>query len=346
MKFDIEKFGLLGLLIAASAGAWAAPAPAATPEHIDLPNGIHATIYDADYLAARLTTLGGAPAIQLDDGRYVPVITDIANPAIANKGDGQFHAFPTQDVVTTLRAISNPADRITVRIYELPFPRPNILVSSTSGADMFLSPQVLDVDPMVTAYIVSHEMGHVFHNRFMPDGGAAWANYERLRGIDDPNRFFDTASHAYRPKEIFAEDFRVLFGAPLGRMDGRVENPEIALPASVNGLDAFYASVASGASAKTPAIVASSYPNPFNPSTEIRVVVPQELVQQSAPVSIRVFSVTGALVKDLYSGSAVGDFVARWDGTDRNGNPVASSTYYAAIQVGSARETVKLLLLK
>lgn len=346
MLSDIAKSLGAGLRIVALVALASAPAAASTPEHLDLPNGIHATVYDADYLASRLTTLDGEPAIQLDDGRYLPVVTDISDPSIANKGDGSFHPFPLADVETTLRAIQSPADRITLRVYVLPYPRADILVSSTSGADMFLSPQVLPVDPSMVAYIVSHEMGHVFHNRFMPDGSAAWTEYRRLRGIDDPTRFYDTASHAYRPKEIFAEDFRVLFGDPAGRTDGRVENPDIAPPETVAGLPAFYERMGAGAGMKTPAIVASSYPNPFNPETRIRVTVPETLVEQGAPVSVRVFSVTGALVRNLYSGTASGDFAVAWDGRDGNGNPVASSTYYAAIQVGPARQTVKLLLLK
>ena len=165
--------------------------------------------------------------------------------------------------------------------------------------------------------------------------------------IDDPARFSDTADHAYRPKEILAEDFRVLFGGEDARLDGRVENVEIALPADVAGLESFFARVAREAVAsRTPAIAATSYPNPFNPETEIRVSVPAELASGNEAVAVRIYSVTGALVKDLYSGRATGDFVVRWDGTDRAGNSVASATYYAAVQVGDARETVRLLLLK
>ena len=54
-----------------------------------------------------------------------------------------------------------------------------VLVSSTSGAELFLSPHVLDIDPSVAAYIIAHELGHAFHNRFMPDGSPAWDEYRR-----------------------------------------------------------------------------------------------------------------------------------------------------------------------
>jgi hypothetical protein len=305
------------------------------------------TIYDAAYLAARLTTLNGDPAIRLDDGRLVPVITDIQDPSIWNKGDGSFHPFSTGLAMSALRAIDHPSLDFSVRVYLLPYPRRNVLVSSTSGSDVFLSPHVLDIEPTVGAYIATHEVGHAFHNRFMPDGSSAWTEYRALRGIADPTRFSDTASHAYRPKEILAEDFRVLFGGPDARMDGHVENVEIAMPETVAGLERFLAQVArTTAASRTPVIAATSYPNPFNPETEIRVTVPPELADGDERVSVRIYSVTGALVKDLYRGHATGDFVVRWDGTDRAGSAVASATYYAAVQVGDARETVRLLLLK
>jgi hypothetical protein len=312
-----------------------------------MPNGLSVTVYDADYLASRLTTLSGDPAIRLDDGRYVPVITDINDPSIWNKGDGAFHPFTMDAAESALRELDHPAMQLAIKVYLLPFPRRNILVSSTSGGDVFLSPHVLDIDPTVAAYIVAHEVGHVFHNRYMPDGSSVWDEYRRLRGIDDPSRFSDTAGHAYRPKEILAEDFRVLFGGEDARLDGRVENVEIALPEAVPGLESFLVRVArTTTAARGPAIAATSYPNPFNPDTEIRVTMPTELVDYNAPVAVRIYSVTGALVKDLYSGRASGDFVVRWDGTDRNGRSVASATYFAAVQVGDARETVRLLLLK
>ena len=329
------------LLLVASAGASAAAG------RIGLPNGLSVTVYDADYLASRLTTLNGAPAIQLDDGRYIPVVTDINDPSIWNKGDGSFHPFSVDEAMTALRELDHPSLNLSLRVYLLPYPRRNVLVSSTSGSDVFLSPHVLEIDPTVAAYIVTHELGHVFHNRYMQDGAPAWQEYRRLRGIDDPSRFSETASHAYRPKEILAEDFRVLFGGEDARLDGRVENVEIALPEMVDGLEAFLVGVArKTVASRTPAIAATSYPNPFNPDTEIRVTMPSELSDGNSPVSVRIYAVNGALVKDLYAGRASGDFVVRWDGTDRSGNAVASANYYAAVQVGEARETVRLLLLK
>ena len=324
----------------------AASFASSSPRSLALSNGLSATIIASDYLSERITTTSEGSAIQLDDGRLVPVTTDINDPSIFNQGDGMFHPFTDELVDNALRAVNHPWMRMSVRVYLLPYPRRNLLVSSTSGNEIFLSPQVLEIDPAVGGYIVAHELGHAFHNRFMPDGSEAWTEYRQLRNIADATRFSETSAHAYRPKEIFAEDFRVLFGGSLAAFGGQLENPELISPNAVVGLEDFYVRVARPDGVAKRAVIATSYPNPFNPETEIRIAMPVEFVDRGAPVSIRVYAVNGALVRDLHSGTASGDFVVRWDGRDESGNRVASNTYYASIQVGDERETLKLVLLK
>lgn len=349
MESDIPRFGrtrALAIALVLALGVTPPIADAAV-EHVALANGASATIYPADYLSDRVVSTGTDSAIQLDDDRLIPVIVDINDPSIVNKGDGTFHPFSTEDVVATLRALDRRLAHMSVRVYLLPYPRRSLLVSSTSGFELFLSPHVLAIDPRVAAYIVAHEMGHAFHNRFMPDGSSAWEEYRRIRGITDVTRFNDRSGHAYRPKEIFAEDFRVLFGGAAAYFDGYIENPELASPESVSGLESFYVRVAGEPlAARTPRIVATSYPNPFNPETEVRVSLPDEFAGTNDRVSVRVYAVTGALVRDLYDGRASGDFAVRWDGTDNRGNRVASAMYYATVIAGGSRETVKLVLLK
>jgi len=347
MDSDIPKLGRVGARAIALVLAFAVTAPVARAavEEIALANGVSATIYPADYLLERVESTGTEFAIRLDDDRLIPVIVDIADPSIVNKGDGTFHPFSVEDVVATLRALDHPAARLSVRVYLLPYPRRSLLASSTSGLELFLSPHVLAIDPRIAAYIVAHEMGHAFHNRFLPDGSNAWEEFRRIRGITDVSRFNALAGHAYRPKEILAEDFRVLFGGAAAYFDGYIENPELASPESVGGLESFFVRVASEPVAlRTPRIVATSYPNPFNPETEVRVSLPG--VGKGERVSVRVYSVTGALVRDLYEGGATGDFAVRWDGTDNRGNRVASAMYYATVVAGGSKETVKLVLLK
>jgi hypothetical protein len=342
MKHGMVKFvgcaALLALVVIA-------PAVAGAAAHLSFANGLRATVYTADELAARLTTYAGSPAIELPDGRFLPVVTDIQDPAIYNKGDGSFHAFTPAMVEAVLSGVEHPRLALDVRVYLLPYPRRNVLVSSTSGNELFLSPHVLDIDPAVGAYIIAHELGHAFHNRHMPEGSALWTDYRRLRGIQDTSKFSNTAAHAYRPREIFAEDFRVLFGGEEAAFEGRIENTEIASPDVIPGLDGFMVGL-SATRGRDTRIAATSYPNPFNPETEIRIGVPVDLSERGERVSVRIYSVTGALVRALHEGRANGDLALRWDGRDGAGNRVASATYYAAIEVGQERQTLKLVLLK
>jgi hypothetical protein len=335
---------VVGLAVmATSVGAGSDARAAAT--QMGFGNGLRATVYSADDLAARLTTYAGSAAILLPDGRYLPVITDINDPAIYNKGDGSFHPFSSAMLERVLAAVEHPRMALEVRVYLLPYPRRNVLVSSTSGNELFLSPHVLDIDPSVGAYIIAHELGHAFHNRFMPEGSSAWTDYRRLRGIQDTSKYYDTASHAYRPREIFAEDFRVLFGGAEAAFDGRIENTEIASPDVIPGLDSFMIGLAT-ARGREARIAATSYPNPFNPETEIRIGIPVDLAERGERVTVRVYDVTGALVRTLHEGRASDELTVGWDGRDATGNRVASATYYAAIEVGQERQTLKLVLLK
>jgi hypothetical protein len=85
-----------------------------------------------------------------------------------------------------------------------------------------------------------HELGHVVQYALMPDGDArGWASYRSLRHIEDDGRFSSTSKHADRPHEIFAEDFRALFGGARATYSGTIENDEITPPQQVQGLEDF-----------------------------------------------------------------------------------------------------------
>jgi hypothetical protein len=85
-------------------------------------------------------------------------------------------------------------------------------------------------------------------------------------------------------------------------------------------------------------------PNPFNPETTIRFVVP------SGPrrdYSIRIYDVAGRLVRELASGRIdAGAHDARWDGTDARGATVGSGVYLYRVSAGSEIQNGKMVLLK
>ncbi len=310
-------------------------------------NGLDITLYPSDVLASKLTWVGNEPVIPLDGGQYLSVIVDIEDPAIANKGDGSFHPFSEAEVLEVLAGISHPGMDFALDVYVLPYPRRNVLVSSASGTTIFLSPHVLDINPVVCAYIVAHELGHVFQNVYLAADAPAWRRYRQIRGIADGTKFYDTAAHAYRPSEIFAEDFRVLFGGSDAALGGRVENPELPSPTVVAGLGEFIARIGGAVIASRAKVHASSHPNPFNPETEIRVVIPEEVAAVGDRVTVRIYDVRGALITELYSGVTSEEIlVARWDGHDRYGNAVTSGNYFASIEAGPYQTTLKLVLLK
>jgi len=86
----------------------------------------------------------------------------------------------------------------------------------------------------------------------------------------------------------------------------------------------------------------SAYPNPFNPETTVRYTLPS-----AGRVTVDVVDARGAMVAVLTEArAAAGAHTARWNGVDREGNPVASGVYFARVRHAGASQSYKLLLLK
>lgn len=90
-----------------------------------------------------------------------------------------------------------------------------------------------------------------------------------------------------------------------------------------------------------------NYPNPFNPETWI----PYEL-KQDAKVSIRIYNVSGQLIRTLDLGyQAKGRYISRqkaayWDGRNQHGERAASGVYFYAIQAGKFVASKKMVVVK
>ena len=83
-------------------------------------------------------------------------------------------------------------------------------------------------------------------------------------------------------------------------------------------------------------------PNPFNPATIIRYEV-----GQSAAVTLKVYDVGGAVVRNLFSGNQhPGIYEVLWNAQDVAGEPLASGVYFCRLTAGPVTETRKMLLLK
>ncbi len=87
----------------------------------------------------------------------------------------------------------------------------------------------------------------------------------------------------------------------------------------------------------------SNYPNPFNPSTIIKLDL-----AENGKIELAIYNIKGQKVKtlmDAYSTKAI--FKMRWNGIDNNGNSVASGNYFIKLKVNGEEKAVsKCVLLK
>ncbi|MBN2011983.1 T9SS type A sorting domain-containing protein [candidate division KSB1 bacterium] len=83
--------------------------------------------------------------------------------------------------------------------------------------------------------------------------------------------------------------------------------------------------------------ILNSYPNPFNPETNIVLELPE-----TAQVDVRVFDIQGRLVSTLFHGQKdAGVHRIQWNATSQ-----PSGLYMTVIQAGSEKRTLKLMLMK
>jgi len=86
-----------------------------------------------------------------------------------------------------------------------------------------------------------------------------------------------------------------------------------------------------------------NYPNPFNPSTNIRFSLPK-----AQHATLDIYDVQGRLVRHLFDKVGLkGANVVQWDGINENGSQVSSGVYFYRLVSGKEfRETKKMILLR
>jgi hypothetical protein len=99
---------------------------------------------------------------------------------------------------------------------------------------------------------------------------------------------------------------------------------------------------------ETPVMPAGGFsaiaPNPFNPKTEIRFVMTRDNLAQ-----LNVYNIRGELVTSLLNGRLQGgqEHIYTWNGSDSDGQQVASGTYFARLRIGTdVLQVRKLMLVK
>jgi len=90
-------------------------------------------------------------------------------------------------------------------------------------------------------------------------------------------------------------------------------------------------------------LLRACYPNPFNPRTTIRYVLPEPTT-----VSLAIYSPAGRLVRELVRdrAAAAGAHEVVWDGRNENGQTVAAGVYSCRLKTLANEESIKLTLLK
>lgn len=328
MSVRFVSFFLLGLV-------WLGVAPRAEAIRI---------IGADEVLASHTVERDGTLFFQLDGHDY-ELITDPNSPHVSQLGDGEFHTMPYAEVEAAAHSVASLTSRLDVRIFILPYPRRAILKSSCHDQTIVLTAGIREFPREHVWATVVHEIGHAVQRGRIPQGGVLWKEYENLRGLN-VNVHHNGAVHRNRPREIFAEDFRVVFGSSWATSSGSIENSDLPLPGAVPGLISWFERALTGptSAALDPddhRITAA--PNPFRASgggaVAIRFAAGPEVV---APLPAIVYDLTGRRVKTLNRGqrTSEGEMVFSWNGRDDQGSLTSSGVYFVkwlASPAGAAR---------
>ena len=269
----------------------------------------------------------------LPGGRTFELVTSTADSSITNQGDGSFHAFDAGEVSSALAAVSYPLDGVAADVFILPYPCRSGLTSVAGAGLILLSPGVYPLPREQQHAEFVHELGHLVQYLHLPDQDAtSWDRYRTLRGITDVNVYSDNAPHADRPHEIFAEDFRALFGGSLANSTGTIENASLTPPAQVAGLAGFMLEL----SGPPLTVTLGARPNPARgPVLFSR--------KGSATVALDLFDLAGRRLATVAPEAFADGARWSWDGRDESGRRVMPGVVFARARDGSASARVTLL---
>ncbi|MBI5837901.1 MAG: hypothetical protein HZB25_11695 [Candidatus Eisenbacteria bacterium] len=314
----------------------------------------------SEVLERYITWNGSTPVFNSPDGYAWELVTS-PQQAGPNAGDGSFHPMDQTEVESALRGVRFPLGGVTADVFILPYPRREVPASSAGSGCLVLTPGVRAYSREEIHSVVTHELGHLVQAALLPDTDTeGWARYRGLRGISDVSVYFDGASHANRPHEIFAEDFRFLFGDAASRASGTIENPSLELPNVRPAVSEFLAGLhrPAAASLEAPGTL-SNGPNPFTGRTVLTFSVsatsvglrgsalPAAADAASAPVRVRlgVYGADGRLVRQLVEGEYVpGTHRVVFDGRDQAGQALPAGVWFARLESGSKVAVRKLIL--
>jgi len=110
---------------------------------------------------------------------------------------------------------------------------------------------------------------------------------------------------------------------------------------SIHGYATMHDNVAS-ATIAAGYVLAQNFPNPFNPETVIRFVLPAQ-----AQTKLAVYNMSGQLVRTLVNGTvAAGEHQIIWNASDENGNILPSGMYIYRLTAGDLSANGKMVYVK
>lgn len=313
---------------------------------IAAPAAAEVTVHTPDEVLARWTVRSGdALFFKGPGGQSWAFITDINDPVIFNQGQGAFFPVDAGLVQEALDAVTFPIGDLAVDIFILPYPRRDLIPSSADDNAIFLSPGVAPVSESHVHALVAHELGHVVQYELLPDRNTSgWDTYRSLRGIESTSIYHAGAAHRDRPHEVFAEDFRFLFGGAKANYSQSIENPNLPLPSHVPGLREFFVSLSGVSGGGQEAFVAPAlelYPNPAR--ARVSISLDAAIPADGRPVTLNIFDVTGRLVvrRDLAS-----DDTMEWDGRLDEGGLAGVGIYFVQVRRGDESYTGRILIAR
>jgi hypothetical protein len=86
-----------------------------------------------------------------------------------------------------------------------------------------------------------------------------------------------------------------------------------------------------------------NHPNPFNPTTSIRYLLPEQTT-----ISLTIYNILGKEVATLIKNEprTAGIFTLKWNAKDNSGIPVPSGVYFYSLVSGPLRQVKKMILVR
>ncbi len=263
--------------------------------------------------------------LELPGGLRWELVTSTSDPLVTNPGDGTFHPFDAGEVAAALSQVRYPLGSLSAEVFILPFPRRESLESAAGPGLILLSPGVRELASGHQHSEFVHELGHVVQYALLPDSNEqGWSEYMRLRGLA-PDVHTSYAAHALRPHEIWAEDFRALFGGATATQNGTIENAALAYPTQVAGLAEYMQSFAAAGSI-TPGARLTAAPL-------ARGAVTFSRFGTSAAV-LDVYDAAGRRLASVQPTPGPNSVAWTWSGTDRAGRAVRGEVVFARARDG------------